>query len=229
MNPVVSTWMLVRVSQLEDKDISRLKHSGNDEIVLGLLDAVYENSHVSQRSLARELGIALGLTNAYLRRCVHKGFVKIRKAPANRYGYYITPRGLTEKSRLTAHYLGRSLSFYRTARTEIDVLFDLCSERHWKRITLCGAGELAEIAILCATQHPTELVQVYAPQARRKTFMGLPIITRFEDLLDGDAFLITDTRRPQAVYDTMCQHADMDHVIIPRLLKVDCSMHRHSR
>ena len=63
---------------------------------------VEENSQITQRSLASELGIALGLTNAYLKRCVRKGWVKINQAPANRYAYYLTPRGFAEKSRLTA-------------------------------------------------------------------------------------------------------------------------------
>ena len=40
------------------------------EIILGVLTAVEENSRVTQRSVAKDLGIALGLTNAYIKRCV---------------------------------------------------------------------------------------------------------------------------------------------------------------
>ena len=203
------------------KEAAEAERSSNDEIVLGLLGAVHENSGVSQRSLAGELGIALGLTNAYLRRCVHKGYVKVSKAPANRYGYYLTPQGFAEKSRLTARYLGSSLSFYRTARNEIDALLAVCSDRRWTRLALCGAGELAEIAVLCATQHSTELVQVFAPRARKETFMGLPTVTRLEDLAEVDAFLITDMKRPQAMFDLVRTHAGVDRVIAPRLLKID--------
>ena len=74
-------------------------------ITLGLLDAVQRDSAVSQRRLSRDLGIALGLTNAYLKRCVRKGLIKMAATPANRYAYYVTPKGFTEKSRLTAQYL----------------------------------------------------------------------------------------------------------------------------
>ena len=53
-------------------------------ITLGLLDAVGTNSSVTQRLVAGELGIALGLANAYLKRCVRKGLIKVQHVPANR-------------------------------------------------------------------------------------------------------------------------------------------------
>ena len=46
------------------------------EITLGVLKAVEGNDSVTQRSLAKELGIALGLANAYLKRCAKKGLIK---------------------------------------------------------------------------------------------------------------------------------------------------------
>ena len=52
--------------------------AGDAAITLGLLDAVHANASISQRSLASELGIALGLTNAYIRRCVRLGLLKDR-------------------------------------------------------------------------------------------------------------------------------------------------------
>jgi DNA-binding MarR family transcriptional regulator len=203
------------------KEAGEAERPGDDEIVLGLLDAVHANIRVSQRSLASELGIALGLTNAYLKRCVRKGLVKVRKAPPNRYAYYLTPKGFTEKSRLTARYLGRSFGFYRTARNEIDELLGACAERGWTSLTLCGPGELAEIAILCATQHPVSLIEVYGPRAQGESFMGLRLAKTVEDLANAEAYLITDMKRPQAMFDVLSAHAGADRVVAPRLLKID--------
>ena len=83
----------------------------SSRIMLGLLDAVEQDRAQSQRLLASELGIALGLVNAYLKRCVKKGLVKVRSAPARRYAYYLTPQGFAEKSRLTVEYLSYSFAF----------------------------------------------------------------------------------------------------------------------
>ena len=74
--------------------------------------------------LPEAAGIALGLANAYLKRCVKKGLIKVSQAPANRYAYYLTPKGFTEKSRLTAEYLTISFNFFRDARAQCAALLD---------------------------------------------------------------------------------------------------------
>ena len=70
-------------------------------IVLGLLESVERDGAQSQRRIAADLGIALGLVNAYVKRCVRKGLLKVSEAPARRYVYYLTPQGFAEKSKLT--------------------------------------------------------------------------------------------------------------------------------
>ena len=62
-----------------------------DKILLGLLESVERNGGQSQRHLASELGIALGLVNAYLKRCIKKGLVKVSGAPPRASGR--NPRG----------------------------------------------------------------------------------------------------------------------------------------
>jgi DNA-binding MarR family transcriptional regulator len=71
---------------------------------LGLLQAIEQKDNISQRHLAQEMGVALGLANSSLKRCVKKGGIKITTAPANRYLYYLTPNGFAEKARLTADF-----------------------------------------------------------------------------------------------------------------------------
>ncbi len=99
------------------------KENREEEHVLELLDVVGQRSDVSQRHLARHLGVALGLANSYLKRCVRKGFIKITEAPANRYLYYLTPKGFSEKSRLTAKYLSTSF-VWRTLKAAMPL--DCC-------------------------------------------------------------------------------------------------------
>src|ERR1700761_4608464 len=99
------------------------RDNGDPEIVLGLLTSIERDSRVTQRKLARDLGIALGLANAYLRRCVRKGLVKVSQVPLNRYAYYLTPQGFAEKSRLTAEYLSVSFDFFRRSRNDLVALF----------------------------------------------------------------------------------------------------------
>src|SRR5712692_3825163 len=97
-------------------------------IILGLLDSVERGGAQSQRRLASELGIALGLVNAYLKRCVRKGLVKVSQAPARRYAYYLTPQGFAEKSRLTVEYLSYSFGFFRQAKADCAALLQAAAD-----------------------------------------------------------------------------------------------------
>src|SRR5205085_8388669 len=137
-----------------------VRDTGDPEIVLGVLTSIERDSAITQRKLAGDLGIALGLANAYLRRCVRKGLVKMSQVPLNRYAYYLTPQGFAEKSRLTAEYLSVSLNFFRRARGDCALLLRQCSAADWARVALYGAGELAEIAVLSAAETGIDVVCV---------------------------------------------------------------------
>ena len=80
------------------------RKSRDDQIIRNMLVRVGESEHISQRTLAKELGIALGMTNAYLKRCVRKGLIKISEIPPNRYAYYLTPQGLQKKHVLPLNF-----------------------------------------------------------------------------------------------------------------------------
>jgi DNA-binding MarR family transcriptional regulator len=204
--------------------------NGEVGILLGMLSAVERDSAVTQRHLARELNIALGLTNAYLKRCAKKGFIKIRQVPLNRYAYYLTPRGFAEKSRLTAEYLTVSLDFFRRARRDCSALLGTCEARGLRRIALWGAGELAEIAILSATDFATVIVCVVDADTGVKGCAGRPVVADLAEAaaLAGDsgidAVIVTDARAPQASFTAALAAARTmlppDRILAPDLLRV---------
>src|ERR1043165_6487926 len=103
-------------------------------IMLNLLESVERDGGQTQRRLASELGVALGLVNAYLKRCVKKGLLKVGEAPARRYAYYLTPQGFAEKSRLTVEYLSASFSFFRRAREDCALVLAAARAQGWSRL-----------------------------------------------------------------------------------------------
>ena len=142
-------WTLAIWLVWEISDNNKSSETDANSITLGVLSAIEEDDRATQRAISQDLGIALGLTNAYLKRCVRKGYVKVQQIPANRYAYYLTPQGFAEKSRLTAEYLSTSFNFFRSSREQCAVLIKECERRRWTRIVLAGYGDLAEIATLC--------------------------------------------------------------------------------
>ena len=214
----------------ETKDGKRAG-TDNPEILLGLLSAIEQDSSVTQRSLSRDLGIALGLANAYLKRCAKKGLIKVSQVPLNRYAYYLTPKGFSEKSRLTAEYLTISFNFFRDARGQCAALLDVAGRQGWRRIALVGAGELAEIAVLSAAETAAEIVCVADARLDGHRCAGLPVVKDLSAALQLagkgglDGFLVTDTQSPQSIYDLVVSQAAVagfaaGRVMAPPLLRI---------
>ena len=182
------------------------QETGDPEIVLGLLTSIERNSAITQRKLAGDLGIALGLANSYLRRCVRKGLIKIGQVPLNRYAYYLTPQGFAEKSRLTAEYLTVSFNFFRRARSDCAELLQECAARGWTRVALCGAGDLAEVAVLSAGESEIEVVCVIDPARAGGRCVSVPIVGDLAAAQQQGAFdgvILTDTQAPQRRFDEL--------------------------
>jgi len=128
---------------------------------LELLEALAENAHTTQRGLASKVGIALGLTNIYLRRLVHKGYVKCVNAKSNRLMYMITPTGLAEKTRLTYEFMEYSLRLYRNARLRVRAVLEPLVSQQQLRVALYGTGEPAELAYICLKELGVEPVAIF--------------------------------------------------------------------
>ena len=201
-----------------------------DTIMLEVLSAVERDSRLTQRSLSREVGIALGLANAYLKRCAKKGYIKVSQIPLNRYAYYLTPTGFTEKSRLTAEYLAVSFNFFRDARAQCSEIFSYCESRGLRTLALAGAGDLAEIAVLSAGENDVEIVCVIEAALDSARCAGKPIVADLEaaKALDGkglDAVIVTDVRSPQATYEAIRAAArknglPVQNVLAPAVLRI---------
>jgi DNA-binding MarR family transcriptional regulator len=197
----------------------------NPMIMLGILESVERDGGQSQRHLAAELGVALGLVNAYLKRCVKKGLVKVSEAPARRYAYYLTPHGFSEKSRLTVQYLSHSFGFFRRAKSDCSLLLQAAEQKGIRRILLAGKSDLAEITAICALDHGIEIVAVVDHQAADSTdearFIGLPVYPDYGAVTESfDAVLITDMINARESADRAIARFGADRVLIPELLRI---------
>ena len=144
---------------------------GEDErLVLGLLKSVEQDGAKTQRRLAAELGIAVGLVNAYLNRCIQKGLVKVTEAPARRYAYYLTPQGFVEKSRLSLQYLTYSFRFFRQAKIDCLNAFQAARELGIGHVALSGVSDLAEIATICARESNVEIIAIVDDKTPHREF-----------------------------------------------------------
>jgi predicted transcriptional regulator len=190
-------------------------------IVLDLLQSIEKDGALTQRSRASELGIALGLLNSYLRRCVSKGLLKVSKAPARRYAYYLTPRGFLEKSRLTVQYLSLSFDLFRKARAEYSDVFRKAHARGYTNCALAGVSDLAEIATLCAIEANVKILGVVDASARVKHVVHVPVCASLADLPEKvEAVIVTDVNAAQSSWRACVERFGAARVFAPPLLEI---------
>ncbi len=161
-----------------------------------LLSEVADEQPVSQRELAKRLGIALGLVNSYLKNFVAKGYIRIKNYPQNRYAYLLTPNGMAEKARLAYQHVNYFTSLYTVTRQDYLDLFRTLSARGVTMVTFCGVDEVAEIAWLSLQEAGLSLAGVMDEDRTRSEFMGRPVRTIAADLFAGDRpIVITSMKR----------------------------------
>jgi DNA-binding MarR family transcriptional regulator len=178
----------------------------NVERDLEILTAIGEGRPLTQRALAQRLGVALGLTNLYLKRLARKGFIKVvefpqKPAARKRLRYLVTPTGIAEKSRLTYEHMAYSLSLFRRARQTLRESLALLPEVGMKRIALYGTGEAAELAYLALKEFGLEPVGVFAQDAGG-AFLGFTVRSLAElaqEDVDGVVVATFDPPEPHVV------------------------------
>ena len=97
--------------------------SDAEYIILRILE---NNPKMTQRQMAKELGLSLGKTNYVVRALIDKGWVKLSnfKRSGNKLGYIylLTPEGLSEKTMLAQNFLNRKSEEYNRLKKEIEIL-----------------------------------------------------------------------------------------------------------
>lgn len=168
-----------------------------------MLEAVAGDERITQRTLARRLGIAVGLTNLYLKRLARKGLIKFVNVRPNRIVYLLTPKGIAEKTRLTYEFMDYSLFLYRNVRRHLRVVLQPYAAGDRKRIAVYGTGEAAELAYLSITELGLELVAVFDGVSAGR-FLGLPIraIEEHDDVA-FDLLLVATLDRSEAIVEDL--------------------------
>tara|TARA_Y100001968_G_scaffold81191_3_gene72347 strand:- start:3974 stop:4603 length:630 start_codon:yes stop_codon:yes gene_type:complete len=195
----------------------------NNQITLGLLNAVDESSSVTQRAVAKELGIALGLVNTYLKRCVKKGLIKVSQVPANRYAYYLTPKGFSEKARLTGEYLSQGFQLFRLSRSQLVQIMEDCENQGLKKIVLVGAGDITEIAILCAQEFDLGISGILVDNDQEAEFGSIRVVNDILELEDFDAIILTSLDQGSLNIKKLPKQFDINRIFTPPILETPTS------
>lgn len=175
--------------------------------ILRIMGEVDRDGSRTQRELSARLNISLGLVNTFMKRLVNKGYFKVKTLPRNRLKYFLTPKGLTQKSRLTIEYLRYSANFYREVKVLLLEKFEMLEEQGVKRVLFWGTGEVAELAYLYLQQTGIQLKGIVDEQENGQHFFGFPVehLDRV-NRSDWDRILVTRLDDPERDVGILEQH-----------------------
>ena len=183
---------------------------------LKILEEIDRDQTASQRSLARNLNVSLGLVNLFIKRLANKGYFKITNIPRNRVKYILTPKGAAEKTRLTYEFIKYSFRFYKTARKNLRDRLSSLESQGVRRIVFYGVGDLAEIAYISLQESEIELAAVVDRKEKGKSFFGITIVDPSRlGKLEFDRVLLTRIERPSDDYPAEFEKAGIDqgHIV----------------
>jgi DNA-binding MarR family transcriptional regulator len=113
---------------------------------LRLLEELERNPIVSQRELSHKFGIALGVTNACLKRMARKGLIRIRGLNHRKIGYHLTPKGFAEKAKLSFHLISYIVQHYAELKKIISQRLLEMQGEGLDRIVFYGVSDEMEVA-----------------------------------------------------------------------------------
>lgn len=99
---------------------------------------------ISQRKLAKQTRVSIGLVNAVLRKLIHRGYVKAKALNKKKMQYLLTPKGIVQIMRRSYHSVINTICSYHQLEHKIDsIILDLIEQGH-EKFYLYGRGELAK-------------------------------------------------------------------------------------
>jgi len=161
---------------------------------LNLLQELEKNPVISQRELSHKFGIALGVTNACLRRMARRGWIRITSLDHRRIGYFLTPKGFAERAKLTLHLISWTVQHYSTLKEIIGERLLEMQNKGVERLVFYGVSDEMEIAYVTLQGSNLKLVGIVEDQEKinRKEIFGFELTEVHQvDTLKPDAVLIT--------------------------------------
>jgi len=187
---------------------------------LNLLQELEKNPIVSQRELSHKFGIALGVTNACLKRMARRGWIRIVGLNHHRIGYYLTPKGFAEKTRLVLHLFNWTVQHYSTLKEIIGERLLEMQNEGVERIVFYGISDEMEIAYVTLQGLTVKLVGIVEDEEKinKKEVFGFELkgVNQIETL-KPDAVLITSLTGQHEKQEKLRKFVDSQRVRISNI------------
>lgn len=182
---------------------------------LSLLQELEKNPIISQRALSNKFGIALGVTNACLKRMVRRGWIRITSLNHHKIGYFLTPKGFAGKAKLTLHLISWTIQHYAQLKDLIAKKLLEMENAGVERIVFYGMSDEMEIAYVSLQGVNLQLVGIVEDEEKmgNKEVFGFQLKSVSQlDSMKPDAILITSLSGQDERAETLKKFIDTQRV-----------------
>ncbi len=179
------------------------------------LEEIEQNPKVSQRELSHKFGIALGVTNACIKRMARRGLIILRGIPPRSIAYYITPKGFAEKANLALRALSLNVRHYAEIKKQFAKKLLEMQNGGVKRVAFYGLSDEMEVAFVTLQGLRMKLVGIIDEEKNQgKNVFGYRVIGLSEvKRLKPDAILMTSVR-DQTLGKSILKQKELDSIKI---------------
>ena len=187
---------------------------------LNLLQELERNPIISQRELSHKFGIALGVTNACLKRMARRGWIRMMNQNRGKIGYFLTPKGFAEKAKLTIHLISWTVQHYSTLKDIIGERLLEMQKKGAERVVFYGVSDEMEIAYVTLQGLDLKLVGIVedGEKISKKEVFGFELkgIDQVETL-KPDAVLITSLTSQHEKKERLKEFIDTQRVQVSNI------------
>jgi DNA-binding MarR family transcriptional regulator len=145
-----------------------------------LLNEIAQDSKVTQANLSARLGIAVGSVNWYIKRLIHRGWVKVSRLDRTRLKYDLTPEGMTVFTQRAMMYARDSLKIYTSLRSKAKLLVSDLKHQGIKSVYLDGDDELMDILRLTCMESGLLVLDAPKDIILRSSGQGYEMVQQLE-------------------------------------------------
>ena len=187
---------------------------------LSLLQELEKNPIISQRALSNKFGIALGVTNACLKRMGRRVWIRITSLNHHKIGYFLTPKGFAGKAKLTLHLISWTVQHYSTLKDIIGERLLQMQNKGVERIVFYGVSDEMEIAYVTLQGLNLKLIGIVEDEEKinRKEVFGFELKGVHQiETLKPDAVLITSFTGQDEKKEKLGKFLDLQRVQIANI------------
>jgi len=187
---------------------------------LQVLEEIEQNPKISQRELSNKFGIALGVTNACIKRMARRGLIRLKGFPPRRIAYYLTPKGFAEKSKLTLRFFSYNVHHYAEIKKLISRKLLEMQENGVKRIAFYGVSDEMEVAYITLQGVNIQLIGIVDDNEEKQGIERFGYRVQRPDAIASmrpDVLLITSLADAEKILGGLSKRIDTNKIHVERL------------